>query len=334
MGDIYLVFLYALRYRCKMNYRKIIGFGKSSFVMSLPKDWLKENKLKKGDVVYLNREGDKLVVYPVDNKDAKKERKITIDVTDMTLDEIGLQLSTLYIRNFTKIIMTADSMKSRAKDIRPVIHELMALEVIEEDASKIVTRAFINMDDISPLNLLEKMDIITREMIVDSKNSFKEDKSENIYIRDLDVNRISFLLFRSVRYLQKNPEAARKKNLSQDHLLAMWDVATRVEEIADQAKRLAKLMRRVKLHNDEKEEFYKLFSAVEKYYHDTLEVFNTLDKERAVKLAFGQKRLVKKCRDFYRQNWDHEWVPVLLEKLKTTIAACKSISMAVGDMDT
>ncbi|MFH1064658.1 MAG: phosphate uptake regulator PhoU [Candidatus Woesearchaeota archaeon] len=319
--------------RDNMEYRKIIEFGKSSFVMSLPKDWLKENNIKKGDVVYLNRETDKLVVYPADNADSKKERKITIDVTDMTLEEIGLQLSTLYIRNFTKIILTADSMKLRAKDIRLLIHELMALEVIEEDASKIVTRAFINMDDISPLDLLEKMDIITREMIVDSKTAFNEDKSENIYLRDLDVNRLSLLLFRSVRYLQKNPDAARKKNISYEHLLAMWDVATKVEEIADQAKRLAKLMRRVKLHKDEEEEFYKLFSSVEKYYHDTMEVFNALDKERALKLAFGQKRLVKKCRDFYRQNWDHEWVPVLLEKLKTTIAACKSISMAVGDMD-
>ena len=32
-----------------MGYRKLIGFGDSSFVVSLPKDWVNKHGLKKGD---------------------------------------------------------------------------------------------------------------------------------------------------------------------------------------------------------------------------------------------------------------------------------------------
>ena len=39
-----------------MEYRKIIEFGKSSYVVSLPKPWLNAKKLKKGDACFKLRE--------------------------------------------------------------------------------------------------------------------------------------------------------------------------------------------------------------------------------------------------------------------------------------
>ena len=43
-----------------MEFRKIIAFGKSSFVVSLPKAWMVAHNLVKGDVVYLEEEDDDL----------------------------------------------------------------------------------------------------------------------------------------------------------------------------------------------------------------------------------------------------------------------------------
>jgi phosphate uptake regulator len=34
-----------------VEFRRLIGFGKSSFVVSLPKNWIEKNKLVKGDLV-------------------------------------------------------------------------------------------------------------------------------------------------------------------------------------------------------------------------------------------------------------------------------------------
>ncbi|MBN1545010.1 phosphate uptake regulator PhoU [Candidatus Woesearchaeota archaeon] len=314
-----------------MDYRKIIEFGKSSYVVSLPKSWMTEKKLGKGDVVYVGREGDNLVLYPVENKEAFEPLRVTIDVTDMTRDEIRLHLISKYIRNFNEITLVADNMQSKAKDIRAIIHDLMALEVIEETASKIVTKDFIHMEEISPIELVKKMDMITREMLQDSKNSFNDDRHANIADRDYDVNRLSYLVYRTVKNYQNNPLVAKKKGLKHDDLMSFWVAAVKIEGIADDAKRLAKLIRRLKFKKQEQDQFFKLYSLVEKYYIDSLTVFYEKDSEKAFKLIPQKKKLIKQCRDFYRQNWNHEWVPVILEKLKSIIANSKSLLTYVCD---
>ncbi|MBW2964964.1 hypothetical protein KY363_05905 [Candidatus Woesearchaeota archaeon] len=316
-----------------MEQRKIIEFGKSSHVVSLPKDWLTARKLGKGDVVYVTQEGPKLIIFPGNLKETKKPRTVTIDVTDMTKYEIRQHLVSKYIRNFNEITLTAQNMKSKAKEVRAIVHDLMALEVVEEDSSRIVTRDFLNMDDITPMSLLVKMDNITRDMVSDSKNFFKEDKYQTIADRDTDVNRLSYLVFRSLKYLQRNPQSARQMGLSHDEFIMMWIAATKVEKIADQAKWITKLLRRVKFKKPEQEDFHKLYSSVEKYYLDAMQALYDRDSDTAFVLVAKGKRMLKLTRDFRRQNWNYEWVPELLEKLKNMVGETKSLMTYVCDLE-
>ena len=57
-----------------MEFRKLIKFGKSSFVISLPKKWLEKNKLKKGDLLYVSENENGLSLTSKDNE--KKEFKV------------------------------------------------------------------------------------------------------------------------------------------------------------------------------------------------------------------------------------------------------------------
>ena len=45
-----------------MEKRKVIGFGKSSYIVSLPKEWEKENKIKKGDELGFENKGQILII--------------------------------------------------------------------------------------------------------------------------------------------------------------------------------------------------------------------------------------------------------------------------------
>lgn len=315
-----------------MEYRKIIEFGKSSFVVSLPKDWLSEKNLGKGDVVYVSKQGNNLVFYPAKSETKREPREVTIDVSDFTCDEIKLILISHYIRNFNKITLTSKNMKAKAKDIRAIIHDMMALEVIEEDSSKIVTKDFIHTEDIVPIELIKKMDRITREMIIDSKRSFEEEQYQNLSERDTDVNRLSYLLFRSLRSFEQNPQHFRRLGMTNSDFLAQWTAGVKIERVADDVKRISKLMRRLNLSKNEKEQFVKLYSQIERYYVDCMEVFYEKDPEKALKLVMQKRLLIKKCRDFYRVNWNHEWVPVILEKFKAMIAGSKSLMTYVIDI--
>jgi phosphate uptake regulator len=316
-----------------MEYRKIIEFGKSSYVVSLPKPWLAENKLGKGDIIYVNRQGGNLVVYPVEKKDSKSDRSVTIDVSEMGKDEIKLHLVSMYIRNYNSVTLTAGNLQSKAKDIRAIIHDLMALEVVEETASKIVTKDFLNMEDICPLDIIHKMDAITKEMLRDCKNSPKDDNYANLAERDCDVNRLSYLLHRTLRNMQRNPLLQLKRGIDQGRLLTYWTAGVKIESIADQAKRIARVLRRIKFKGHEAEQFNRLYSSIEKYYHDCMEAFYENDTQKAFRLIPQKRRLIKQCRDFYRQNWDYEWVPSVLENIKLVAAESKALLTYVCDMD-
>ena len=45
-----------------MEYRKVIGFGKGSYVISLPKGWALKNKLKKGSTLSVETGANSMVV--------------------------------------------------------------------------------------------------------------------------------------------------------------------------------------------------------------------------------------------------------------------------------
>jgi phosphate uptake regulator len=316
-----------------MEYRKIIEFGKSSYVVSLPKPWLSDNKIGKGDIVYVNRQGDNLVVYPIEKKDSTSPKTITIDVTEMSKEDIKLQLVSMYIRNFNSITLTASNMQAKAKDIRAIIHDLMALEVVEETASRIVTKDFLNMDDICPIDIIRKMDAITKEMLRDCKNSPHDDNYANLAERDCDVNRLSYLLHRTLRHMHKNPVLQMKRGLDQGKMLLLWTAGVKVEMIADQAKRISRVLRRIKFNKHEKEHFNRLYSSIEKYYHDCIEAVYENDTAKAFKLVPQKRKLLKQCRDFYRQNWNYEWVPMVLENMTIIAAESKAMLTYICDMD-
>jgi len=61
--------------------RKIISFGNSSYVVSLPKSWISENKLKKGDILNVEEKNGEILLYAGQNGEKKIEPKsVIIDV--------------------------------------------------------------------------------------------------------------------------------------------------------------------------------------------------------------------------------------------------------------
>ena len=57
-----------------MEYRKLISFGKSSYVVSLPKSWVVQNKLKKGDLLYFDEKEKDLILSIQSGGGDKKEK--------------------------------------------------------------------------------------------------------------------------------------------------------------------------------------------------------------------------------------------------------------------
>ena len=62
--------------------RKIQFTGGSSYIVSLPKKWIQDLKLKQGDLVVIARQGHSILqIAPISKRISKEQKEATIEVT-------------------------------------------------------------------------------------------------------------------------------------------------------------------------------------------------------------------------------------------------------------
>ena len=132
-----------------MESRNLIKFGNSSYVVSLPKKWVENNKLKKGDSVFIEQNGNKeLIIMPsiIEIKDIDK--KITIDVNDKDIELIKREMVSAYINNYKTIKLIAKDIREKRAGIKEIVNNLVAVEIIEENDKEIIISDFLNINDV------------------------------------------------------------------------------------------------------------------------------------------------------------------------------------------
>ena len=93
--------------------RRVMSLGRSSLVISLPKNWMQLNELKKGDVVSFAIQRDRsLVIYPGAKK--KTETKETTLRIDPNEDEllITMKIVGCYLNGYSGITLISEKVFS------------------------------------------------------------------------------------------------------------------------------------------------------------------------------------------------------------------------------
>lgn len=318
----------------KMEYRKLISFGKSSFVVSLPKSWVNQNKLKKGDLVYLEENGQTLVLSGNDANKAVKEREITISVNGKSIRRIQREIISAYIKDYKTITLIGEEIKDKAQELQDRIQDLMALEVMEQTSKKIVAKDFLDMNTISIFNLIRKIDVIIRAMIEDCEKMFVENNYANISHRDKDINRLSFLIFRTIEYgLNNSSLFFKKQNLGGKNLLYLWWFAFNLEAIGDDVKRIARYMKEVKLDKKHQDRFLKLLADAKNAYLNVLKGFYNHDEELSHQVLENKDKVIKEIDEYYLELKKVENTGLLLEKLKSIINNTHNLGRVVYQYD-
>ncbi len=299
-----------------MEFRKLISFGKTSFVMSIPKSWVTKNNLKKGDLIALEEIKNDLILSPKLDKPRFAPKEITISINKKDPDQIKRELIPAYINNNNTIILVGDELKNRAKEVRDILHNLMALEIVEQTSSKIVAKDFLNMEKISISDQIRRMDIITRDMMSDSVATFKEDKYKNIEHRDEDINRIYYLIFRAFKAAIENSEITKAYGMETEELYNSMRIAEYIEKIADETKRIARYLRKSKLSKKKQDQLISIYKEINRLFLDTMKSYHTQNKKLAYESASRKKSIVDRCDEYYEENWKERYIPNIIEKMK------------------
>jgi len=287
----------------KIDFRKIIGFGNGSFVVSVPKTWITKNKLKKGDLLAIDENSDELT-FSINHTEQKKEEKtIIIEAGNKELTRIKAEIVSAYLNNYTTIEIISKKLLTNVVEIKDILRNLAGLEIMEQTSTRIVARDLINISDISIENLIRRMDIIIRGMIDDCfKGIYGENHYESIFQRDIDVNRLFYLATRVIKNALKNPKVAKEFNKDPYQLSADELIVIRLEKIADRQKRIARYLKGAKIREATAKELDQLCQDIKKAYYDVMKAYYTKNKNIAFEIEFTNKQRIEDCMSFLERN--------------------------------
>jgi phosphate uptake regulator len=311
-----------------MDSRKIIAFGNSSYVISLPKSWIKENRLNKGDNIFIEEKDGQLAISAGQKEEVKELKSIAINIDKKDRLLIRTEIVSAYLNNHDIIEIRGESIKDEAKEIKEILFSLSGIEIIEETSTKIVVKDLLDMREISIKTLVRRIDNIIRSMIDDSILSIETPMYKSIEDRDMEVNRLVFLSHRVLRKMMEHQQLAKKFNISSIELLQNWVIVTKLEKIGDQTKRIARHLERVKVKKDNKQQIEDIYIGLKKEYLDVMKAYYTNNKEMAFNVEIKKADVIKLCKDFSKEDLKLETSKVI-EHFKSMYTSIQNIARAV-----
>lgn len=288
-----------------MEFRRLIGFGKSSFVVSLPKNWIERNKLVKGDLIYLKERDQELILTSQEKEAVKELRKVSITTDAKEIDLLRAEIIAAYLANFDLIEIKGNDLKSKAPEIKSILHDLAGVELLEQSSDRILTKDLLDLKEISIDSLIRRVDIIVRSMIEDSTAAPHEDFYESISHRDVDVNRLVLLTKRVLRSAMMDYQIARSLSIDTIGLLKSWQMINALELAADEVKRISRSFKEVELNKQNKEELEKTNVMMREAYLKVMKAYHTKDIRLAYTIEVETNKRMRLLQTMLKKNNDN-----------------------------
>jgi len=282
-----------------METRHIIAFGTSSFVISIPKTWIKDNNLKKGDTVQIENRKDELVITTTNDNLKKEEKSVYIDTDNKSMKRISTEITSAYLNNYDIINISGKNLEKDAPQVKAILRNLTGMEIIKQNATKITAKDLLNLKEISIKIMVRRMDNIVRSMLLDSIDCFKIDRYQSVFERDRDVNRLGFLAQRTIRAAMINQNLAKHYNMSYNELMFSKDIIDKIEKIGDQSKRIARRIQNAKkLTKIETNMLTEIYKKLYDDYTNAMKAYYKKDTSLAYQIEVDTGDVIKKINEY------------------------------------
>jgi len=223
-----------------MDLRRVQRTSGGTFFVCVPKEWAERSGLQRSSIVAVSEMADgRLCVDPKYNVERVPQVAVVKPSSYLDREIVG------------KYLLGYDVIRVEAKDrISPVDRErvkqassrLVGLEIIEEDYSKIVMQCLLEPSTFPPEKVLRREYSIASGMHRDAVTALAEGDvhlAKNVVARDNEVNRLYFLLVRSLRTVVQNPGLSEKLGVFPIDCLDYRLMASLVESIGDRSVQIA-----------------------------------------------------------------------------------------------
>ena len=210
----------------------------SSMLISLPSEWIKNNNLKKGNMVMIEvNRNNSVSLYPSDI-DTEDMKEVNIPHPQLSMDSLTNQIYGAYLLGYDVIRIKGKSQISfdDRELIKLAMRKLVGLEIVDENGSNIISQFLLDANTLDAEKILRRMSSIVAGMYKDTLIGIqkKENGSEkSIVSRDDEVDRQYFLLVRLIRSAMMDQKLASKLNLSNIDILDYRIAANHLESAGD-----------------------------------------------------------------------------------------------------
>jgi len=231
-----------------MESRKVQKVGYSTMTVSLPAEWVKQNNINPGDLVFLMPERDgtlKIMPSEVAQREEAEEYVINADVCDERgmLERIIVG-SYILGRDVIRVNSSTRISKEHIDEIRDIVRKLIGLGILEETQKEILLQCSVDPTKFKLDMLIRRLSLIASTILLEALQALREKNdafAKEAINREDEADTIYYLAVRLLLIAQMKPEIAEQIGITD----ILFIPATRLilqylELIADYSEDVAK----------------------------------------------------------------------------------------------
>ena len=132
-----------------METRRLIKFGKNSYVVSLPKAWIEANRLEKGAALYLEQKPESVILFASQTR--QPERILHLTCEGKRLQDLQTEITSYYKAGHTILIIDGKNLPEHIEAVRAFVHNLAGAEIVEQTRTRLVVKDLIEAGNVTPV---------------------------------------------------------------------------------------------------------------------------------------------------------------------------------------
>jgi len=243
--------------------RKLQVTGGSTYVLSLPKEWVTQNKLKKGSSLLIREEENGVLsILPPEMGKPERREEAFIEVSPKdNPNALTRKAVAAYLVGYSIIHIRAKGQQQLSSRQRNTLKTfarrlLVGTEIVTDTSTELTLQVLLSYPELSVPSALRRMCIITSSMHKDAITALKKLDSqlaEDVIATDNEVDRFHLYIIRQLKMAVQNPRIIKEIGLTNPRDCLGYRLITKtVERTADHAANIARNILPLKKRLDEK----------------------------------------------------------------------------------
>ena len=239
--------------------RKVQQTGGSSYIVSLPKEWINRHGIHAKDTIGIlpQPDGNLLITPYINSQQYIKEKSFDIDEIQNS-DFLFRLLIGAYIMGYS-IIKIKSSKKFNHQmrtAIEGFINIAMGPEIIEETSNTILIKDLLDPKEMPFDKTIKRMYILAQNMHEDAVKALENGNkrsAEQVINRDDQIDRLNWLVERQAHIVLRDIILCQKMNITLEDASNYQLISRFLERIADHAVKIAKSVLRINFEKIDKD---------------------------------------------------------------------------------